>query len=136
MCAERRSEEEAVDLHALLEDALRRQRLALEFMQAANEQLDAAVQRMGPPAARPAGPDRESAQLARREPVAALTSRQREVVYLIASGLTNRQIADHLGISEKTVKNHVSGILARLHLPARTAVAVHAVVTGMVDRRP
>src|SRR5215472_7962719 len=132
MSAERRFREDAADLHALLEDALRRQRLAIEFMQAASEQLHAAVQRYGLPATRQLGADRES--LPRRELTAALTSRQREVVHLIASGLSNRQIASHLGISEKTVKNHVSGILARLQLPARTAVAVHAVVTGMVDR--
>src|SRR5919199_774690 len=53
----------------------------------------------------------------------ALTPRQREVAILIAQGLTNRQIADQLVISERTVDTHVQNILGKLELATRTQVA-------------
>jgi DNA-binding NarL/FixJ family response regulator len=52
-----------------------------------------------------------------------LTTRQREVAVLIARGLTNRQIADALVISERTVDTHVQNILNKLELATRTQVA-------------
>jgi DNA-binding NarL/FixJ family response regulator len=52
-----------------------------------------------------------------------LTARQYEVAILIAQGLTNRQIADALVISERTVDTHVQNILGRLELTTRTQVA-------------
>ncbi|HEX2063891.1 MAG TPA: response regulator transcription factor [Acidimicrobiales bacterium] len=60
-----------------------------------------------------------------------LTSREREVLALLARGLTNRQLADALFVSEKTVKTHVSSILSKLHLADRTQAALFAVRHGM-----
>src|SRR6476469_904915 len=50
-----------------------------------------------------------------------LTGRQRQLVSLIAAGLTNRQIARQLGLSEHTVRKHVENILQRLQVSSRTA---------------
>ncbi|WP_448570256.1 response regulator transcription factor [Trichothermofontia sp.] len=55
-----------------------------------------------------------------------LTAREQEIVQLIAKGANNREIADALYISEKTVKNHITSILSRLNLRDRTQVAVLA----------
>ncbi|WP_131802339.1 response regulator transcription factor, partial [Parafrankia soli] len=51
--------------------------------------------------------------------------REREILQLIADGLTNRQIGTRLGLSEKTVKNYVSSILEKLGLASRTQAAVY-----------
>lgn len=50
--------------------------------------------------------------------------RERQILRLIADGLTNRQIGDELGIAEKTVKNYVSSLLSKLGLERRTQAAV------------
>jgi DNA-binding NarL/FixJ family response regulator len=55
-----------------------------------------------------------------------LTSRQRQLVSLIAAGLTNRQIARHLGLSEHTVRKHVENIFERLQVDSRTAAVTRA----------
>jgi two-component system, NarL family, response regulator LiaR len=68
-----------------------------------------------------------------RESTDNLTPREREVVGLIARGLSNKRIALELGISEKTVKAHVSSILAKLGLTDRTQVALHAVRERWVE---
>ena len=60
-----------------------------------------------------------------------LTEREFEVLSLIAAGLNNRQIADKLVISEKTVKTHVSSILGKLHVEDRTQAAVYALRHGL-----
>ncbi|WP_019501781.1 response regulator [Pseudanabaena sp. PCC 6802] len=57
---------------------------------------------------------------------AELTAREREVLHLIASGASNREIAVQLYISEGTVKNHVTNILGRLNLRDRTQAAIFA----------
>jgi class 3 adenylate cyclase/DNA-binding CsgD family transcriptional regulator len=62
-----------------------------------------------------------------------LTSREREVVALLARGLSNRQIAAALAISERTVDGHVGNILGKLGLASRTQVAVWAVEHGGAD---
>ena len=62
-----------------------------------------------------------------------LTPREREVVGLIARGQSNKRIALELGIAEKTVKTHVSNILAKLGLSDRTQVAMHAVRERWVE---
>jgi DNA-binding NarL/FixJ family response regulator len=56
-------------------------------------------------------------------PLRDLTERQREVLPLMARGLTNREIANVLGIAEGTVKNHVAAILERLEITNRTEAA-------------
>ncbi|MCF8602757.1 response regulator transcription factor [Gordonia sp. HY442] len=60
------------------------------------------------------------------DPIAALTAQEREVFQLIGEGLTNRQIADRMFLAEKTIKNYVSRILAKLDMQRRTQVAVLA----------
>jgi DNA-binding NarL/FixJ family response regulator len=55
----------------------------------------------------------------------ALQLRERQVLALIAEGLTNRQIGERLGLAEKTVKNYVSGLLRKLGLERRTQAAVY-----------
>ena len=56
--------------------------------------------------------------------LAVLTDREREVLDLIAEGLTNRQIGERLFLAEKTVKNYVSSLLAKLGMERRTQAAV------------
>jgi DNA-binding NarL/FixJ family response regulator len=60
----------------------------------------------------------------------ALTGREREVLALIAEGRSNREIARQLGVAEKTVKAHVSSVLAKLGVQDRTQAAVYAVRHG------
>lgn len=62
-----------------------------------------------------------------------LTSREREVLDLIAQGKSNQQIADELFITLKTVKTHVSNILAKLEVDDRTKAALYAVKHGKVS---
>ena len=60
-----------------------------------------------------------------------LTERELEVLRLIAAGLSNRDIAEKMVISEKTVKTHVSSILGKLHLDDRTQAAIYALRHGL-----
>ncbi|HET8716345.1 MAG TPA: response regulator transcription factor [Nocardioidaceae bacterium] len=60
------------------------------------------------------------------EELAALTEQERKILALIAEGLTNRQIGERMFLAEKTVKNYVSSILAKLGLERRTQAAVLA----------
>ena len=62
-----------------------------------------------------------------------LTKREMEVLKLIAEGLYNKEIADRLTISEKTVKNHVSNIFRKIDVSDRTQAAVYAIRSGYVD---
>ena len=62
-----------------------------------------------------------------------LTKREMEVLKLIAEGLYNKEIADRLTISEKTVKNHVSNIFRKINVSDRTQAAVFAIRSGYVD---
>ena len=55
-----------------------------------------------------------------------LTDREREVLRLVSTGATNREIADKLFIGEATVKSHISNILGRLGLRDRTQAAIYA----------
>jgi NarL family two-component system response regulator LiaR len=69
----------------------------------------------------------------RRAPGDALTERELDVLRLIARGCSNREIATDLVLSEKTVKTHVSNILAKLHLADRTQAALFAVREKIVE---
>jgi DNA-binding NarL/FixJ family response regulator len=64
-----------------------------------------------------------------------LTAREREVLAGLGRGLSNRQLAAELYVSEKTVKTHVSNVLAKLRLGDRTQAALFAVRVGLVDPR-
>ncbi|KAB2342090.1 response regulator [Actinomadura rudentiformis] len=66
------------------------------------------------------------------KPDVALTGRELDVIRLIAAGATNREIATRLYVSEGTVKNHVSSILARLGLRDRTQAAIYAHDHGLL----
>ncbi len=66
-------------------------------------------------------------------PLDLLTERETEVLGLIARGRANKQIGRELGISEKTVKTHVSNVLAKLGVEDRTQAAVLAVQEGLVE---
>lgn len=61
-----------------------------------------------------------------------LTPREREVVALLAEGLTNAQIADRLYISPRTAAVHVSNVLSKLGMGSRAEVAAWAVREGVV----
>ncbi len=61
-----------------------------------------------------------------------LSDRELQVVRLVAEGLSNKEISIRLKLSDKTVKNHISHILAKMQLTARTQVAVHALRAGIV----
>ncbi|HWT22839.1 MAG TPA: response regulator transcription factor, partial [Solirubrobacteraceae bacterium] len=84
-----------------------------------------------------AAPDAERARRILAGPDAAgspLTPRELEVLRLLADGLTNRQIAERLVVSEHTVHRHVTNLLRKLGLSSRTAAAAHAVRSGLLDR--
>jgi DNA-binding NarL/FixJ family response regulator len=61
-----------------------------------------------------------------------LSSREKEVLQSLASGLTNKEIGNNLGIAENTVKNHLKNILAKLHLENRVQAATYALRKGFV----
>lgn len=67
-----------------------------------------------------------------RDLVEPLTSREHDVLEQMAAGLSNRQIADVLGISEHTVKFHVSAILGKLGVTSRSAAIRHGLRQGLV----
>jgi DNA-binding NarL/FixJ family response regulator len=65
-----------------------------------------------------------------------LTTREREVLGLLGLGLSNKDLAARLFVAEKTVKTHVSAVLAKLHLTDRTQAALYAVHHGLVEDDP
>jgi len=77
-----------------------------------------------------AGPDVEAvdalSSTARSSSVNPLTTRECEVLRLVAAGMTNRSIANQLFLSEKTVARHLSNIFSKLDVTSRTAAAAFA----------
>jgi DNA-binding NarL/FixJ family response regulator len=66
-------------------------------------------------------------------PAPVLTARELEVLKLVARGMSNREVADQLYISENTVKNHVRNILEKLHLHSRMEAVMYAVRKRLLD---
>ena len=66
-------------------------------------------------------------RVASEDPVVALTGQEKRVLDLIGEGLTNRQIAEHMCLAEKTAKNYVSSLLAKLGMHRRAEAAAFAV---------
>jgi len=65
-------------------------------------------------------------QSARHDPLAGLTPQEKRILELIGEGLTNRQIGEQLFLAEKTVKNYISGLFAKLGMERRTQAAAYA----------
>jgi DNA-binding NarL/FixJ family response regulator len=84
-----------------------------------------------PPILDPSAPrpvvERLQDPMASDDPLAALTAQEKRVLELIGQGLTNRQIAQHMFLAEKTAKNYVSSLLAKLGMHRRTEAAAFAV---------
>jgi DNA-binding NarL/FixJ family response regulator len=74
--------------------------------------------------------DVRDAILADHRPTNPLTARELEVLGLVAEGRRNREIAEQLGLSEQTIKNHLTSILHRLGVPNRTDAVLYAVRQG------
>jgi two-component system, NarL family, response regulator LiaR len=74
----------------------------------------------------------EAETAAEPQPVQELSTRELDVLRLIAQGMENSEIAEQLNISRRTAKNHVSNILAKLGLPNRVQAAIYAVRRGLV----
>jgi DNA-binding NarL/FixJ family response regulator len=70
-----------------------------------------------------------------RSGLGVLTAREKEVLILVAEGRSNKDIADHLVISERTARTHVSHLLAKMGLSSRTQAALLAVKEGLVQPR-
>jgi DNA-binding NarL/FixJ family response regulator len=70
------------------------------------------------------------------ERMARLTDQERKILDLIAEGLTNRQIAERMFLAEKTVKNYVSNLLAKLGMERRTEAAVFAARLQEHNKKP
>jgi two-component system, NarL family, response regulator LiaR len=76
----------------------------------------------------------ELVESSRPSPASLLTPRETEVLALVARGQPNKVIARELGVSEKTVKTHVSNVLGKLGVTDRTQAALYAVREGLVPR--
>lgn len=82
---------------------------------------------------------REMAKADREEsdqPADRLTQRESELLKLVAKGYSNRAIADHLHISENTVKYHLRNILQKLNVKNRTEAATFAILSGLIHPTP
>jgi len=71
--------------------------------------------------------------LAGRGPVDTLTPREREILQLLADGMSNADVADHLFISQETVKSHVRHVLGKLEADTRTQAVAIALREAMID---
>src|SRR6056297_484566 len=76
--------------------------------------------------------NQKSSETEKEELIEPLTDRELEVLALLGRGLSNQEIADELVVSIKTVKTHVSNILAKLEVDSRTQAAVFAIRKGII----
>jgi DNA-binding NarL/FixJ family response regulator len=74
---------------------------------------------------------RDMSQSRQKDPLAELTTREREVLELLATGLSNQEIATRLGLAEKTIKHHMTNILAKLQVRSRVEAALLAQRAGI-----
>ena len=91
-----------------------------------------------PPTCRPPSPSRSSTPIARPgdaapSGVAALTDREREVLQLIAEGLSSKEIAGMLGVSLKTVDSHRSNLMEKLDIHKVSGLVRFAIRAGLVE---
>ncbi|EHS55795.1 response regulator transcription factor [Paenibacillus kribbensis] len=77
-----------------------------------------------------------TAKTAKKEPQVHLTSREQDILYGVAAGWTNKEIAEKYGISEYTVKNHLKNILQKLHVQNRVQLTRYALEMGLVPDDP
>ena len=77
---------------------------------------------------------REATRKERGQAFANLTEQEVKILALVAEGMTNREIADRIYLSEKTVRNYVSAILGKLGLAHRSQAAAYAVEHGLLTR--
>ncbi|MFD5164356.1 response regulator transcription factor [Streptomyces hawaiiensis] len=113
-------------VHKALDDA----QDALEAQEQLIEDLRADADGGGGQVAAP--PPSEEA-LAARESLALLTARERQILVLISQGNSNRRVAKALGISERTVKNHLSAVFTKVGASDRTQAVVMAIRSGIVS---
>jgi DNA-binding NarL/FixJ family response regulator len=106
---------------------------ALGDEDSASLELDAARRAFEQLGARPQLAQLEELSPRRPAKAGGLTSREVQVLRHLATGRTNRAIADRLGISEKTVARHVSNIFAKLGLSSRAAATAYAFRHGLLS---
>ncbi|MEV6020498.1 MULTISPECIES: LuxR C-terminal-related transcriptional regulator [unclassified Streptomyces] len=104
-------------------DALEAQEQLIEDLRA-DGRRDAAV--AAPPPAAGEAPGT-------RQALAVLTARERQILVLISQGNSNRRVAKALGISEKTVKNHLSAVFMKVGASDRTQAVVMGIRSGIVS---
>lgn len=95
-------------------------------------QLIDAIKTVSAHATGPHSAEKQPSRPSAREALSSLSERELQVVRLVAEGLSNKEISSRLSLSDKTVKNHISHILAKTGLTARTQVAVYAIRAGLV----
>lgn len=78
-------------------------------------------------------PHRIASRLAERMTRSNLTTRELEILKILTKGLTNKQIAGALGISDNTVRNHINSIIEKLEVSDRTEASTTAIQRGLID---
>ncbi len=78
-------------------------------------------------------PRRIASRLAERMTRSSLTARELEILKILTKGLTNKQIASALGISDNTVRNHINKIIEKLEVSDRTEASTTAIQRGIID---